>query len=96
MFSISRILLLVALAGLGLGLVWPDPAWAQVQNYVLTLGERPERQHSIIRGDGTDLVIRLVPVAGGATVISFGEPPGADAPLRREPATTVLALPDHA
>ena len=29
MFSISRILLLVALAGLGLGLVWPDPAWAQ-------------------------------------------------------------------
>lgn len=74
----------------------PDPAWAQVQNYVLTLGERPERQHSIIRGDGTDLVIRLVPVAGGATVISFGEPPGADAPLRREPATTVLALPDHA
>lgn len=49
----------------------PDPAWAQVRNYVLTLGERPEASHRLQPADGEALRLCLRPVAGGATVVSF-------------------------
>lgn len=51
----------------------PDPAWAQVHSYVLTLGERPEREHHLHRPDGSTVRLRLLPVAGGATVLCFSE-----------------------
>ena len=74
----------------------PDPAWAQVQNYVLTLGERPERSFTLNLAEGRVLRLSLCPIAGGATVVSFEELEGDDPrPLASSPRTAAapLALP---
>lgn len=59
----------------------PDPAWGDMRDFVMTLGERVSwdaRVHHVSKGAYT---VQLSPVASGATVIRFTEAAEARTPL---------------
>lgn len=51
----------------------PDPAWGDMRDYVMTLGERAAWDTPVRHHRHGDLVAHLAPIASGATVIRFAE-----------------------
>lgn len=51
----------------------PSPVWAQARHFVSRFGERTASRHAVTMTDGTRLICRLQPLAGGATLIGFSK-----------------------
>ena len=54
----------------------PTPLWGDVREFVCHAGERAEWHGSADLEDGRQLACRFMPLAGGATLVSFEEPDG--------------------
>ena len=59
----------------------PTPLWGDVREFVCHAGERAEWHGSADLEDGRQLACQFMPLAGGATLVSFEEPDGVSDPL---------------
>ncbi len=60
----------------------PTPLWGDVREFVCHAGERTEWFGSADLIDGRQMACRFVPLAGGATLVSFAEPSESPAPVK--------------
>ena len=49
----------------------PDPAWSDIRDYVMRIGERSQWETEVEHIDGRKLQVQLFPVVAGATMIRF-------------------------
>jgi PAS domain-containing protein len=52
----------------------PSPVWGEVRDFVQTYGDRVTWDAEVRMADGADLMIRVVPLAGGSTLVGFSGP----------------------
>lgn len=52
----------------------PSPVWGLARDFVSRLGNRTDSRHPVTMKDGTDLICRMQPLSGGATLIGFSQP----------------------
>lgn len=60
----------------------PDPAWADMRDFVMKIGDRATWEANIAHVDQGKYTVRLSPIASGATVIRFSEDVKAATPAK--------------
>lgn len=61
----------------------PDPAWADMRDFVMKVGERAPWEADVTHVKQGRIVVRLSPIASGATVIRFTENTDVPVPAKR-------------
>lgn len=52
----------------------PSPVWGLARDFVSRFGDRTASRHEVTKRDGTQLICRMQPLSGGATLIGFSQP----------------------
>ncbi|MDO9527296.1 MAG: PAS-domain containing protein [Gemmobacter sp.] len=70
----------------------PSPIWALIESFVASGGARDSWQAEVRMPDGRQLRCRVVPLAGGATLVGFRGEPGAASELQQMAGKPALVL----
>ncbi len=62
----------------------PSPVWGEIRDFVTAIEDRACWQDEVCMTDGRTLECQCIPIAGGATMLSFTLPPGAKVPLGQD------------
>ncbi|MEO0503123.1 MAG: PAS-domain containing protein, partial [Pseudomonadota bacterium] len=52
----------------------PDPAWSDIRDFVMKIGERAQWDTEVAHADGRKLHVQMSPVVAGSTMIRFSVP----------------------
>ena len=64
----------------------PDPAWSDMRDFVMKVGERATWEADVIHKSDGPYTVRLSPIASGATVIRFSVKQPVQTPSSQQPA----------